>query len=766
MKARDENRKEKVDLKKREKVEVLGENLKLSLDKDAERLLKKREFLQEMPQDKTPKTNLSASRKKTGEGGKAGKGVESDREIGQKNDRRTGNAILPGEQPEKKRLIEHTHTAPLEEAKATVPPVARKPVLPSENVKRIAYSVEKTAAKLAERADDGSGAMQMSQKAGNHLAYAYEKGIKATVHIARNIGTDMERKEKQKLSPEDVRRKIRKEKQELPEKEKKSVRNDRQKITVQTKAGEAEKKKSPGIKKEAAKKKRQAACREADGSLPCTLKKQGKQNPIICRESAFQNAVEETLSRSRYRLYTQDNEKKVEELRMQAVSNPEYPMIKNPIKEQPVETPASGENPGMKKIRKKKLIEFYRRNEMESLSASIKKTGKKIGKSSKQALETGLKAGNPAGWTVLAVAGGGIILIVISFILLLFLCVAEGNDTSHTIPIVKTFSVKTESYRNDVLKEAEKYHMEKYINLFLAVMEVESHGSGNDVFQCSESLGRPRNSLSVQESIVQGVKYLTACIKEAKVQSPSDFDNIRTAVQGYNFGNGYIPWAMKKDGGWTQENALEFARIHSKGIKRKGDSYIKRAGPWNYGDQYYADHVMEYYASETEASAGEAGTVPLKDRMKWLFPEGTPKTPTEMSKYLIQISVPIFDKNGKTSTMKLTVHKKLASEIRAVFEDLKKARVRTIPSCTAAYNWRKMATNSSKLSYHSYGSVVDWNWSYNPICYPNLPGYDSQPKNDYMANKLVVDIWKGHGFYWGGDWKSYHDYMHFSYTNN
>lgn len=30
----------------------------------------------------------------------------------------------------------------------------------------------------------------------------------------------------------------------------------------------------------------------------------------------------------------------------------------------------------------------------------------------------------------------------------------------------------------------------------------------------------------------------------------------------------------------------------------------------------------------------------------------------------------------------------------------------------------------------------------------------------------VVAIWKKHGFYWGGDWKSAKDYMHFTFTGN
>ena len=41
------------------------------------------------------------------------------------------------------------------------------------------------------------------------------------------------------------------------------------------------------------------------------------------------------------------------------------------------------------------------------------------------------------------------------------------------------------------------------------------------------------------------------------------------------------------------------------------------------------------------------------------------------------------------------------------------------------------------------------------------PGVDP-----YSVTPEVVAIWKKHGFFWGGDWKSSKDYMHFTYTNH
>lgn len=735
MEVRDEKRKEKVDLKKSEKIEVLGEDFKKSLDKSPKSLLKKRELaLEKSGGIKEISVKYSVSKKRKN------KGIKS------VNYKKTGTTVTP----EKKSVIDKKKIA--------------------EHLMRSADTVS---TEMAEKADNESGAVQMVQSVNKDLAGVYQKSVESTVHTARNIGDFAESRNGQKVSPhspQEIRRKIREKNQRKAETPSKAMIEK----TPDKKGLETEKKKSAATKKQAAEKKKQAVRKESNARVPDTRKKQERIEDTlgIRHESAFRTAMEENISHQHKKLHTQNNEKKTEKSRMSGVSNPDCSIIKNPVKDTLVETKSvSGENPGIRQLKKKKLLEFHFGKETNSMSAPAKKIGKILGKTSKKTLDTGAKASNPAGWVMLALAGvGSVMIICLFFMMVIFLGAALGSkndDINNTVPLAKTLSVKVESYRNDVLEEAKKYHMEDYVDLFLAVMEVESHGNGNDVFQCSELLRLPRNSLSTpEESIAQGVKYLTACVKQAKVKSPSDIENIRTAVQGYNFGNGYIPWAIKRDGGWTQENALEFARIHSKGVKRKGDSYIKRAGPWNYGDQYYADHVMEYYGSDVTSNAGDCAKIPLKERMKWLFPEGTPKTSSQMSKYLIQISVPILDKNGKSSTMKLTVHKKLASEIKAVFEDLKKAGIRTIPSCTAAYNWRKMATNSSKLSYHSYGSVVDWNWSYNPICYSGTPGYKSQPNNKYMANTVVVDIWKAHGFYWGGNWKSYHDYMHFTYTNN
>lgn len=64
--------------------------------------------------------------------------------------------------------------------------------------------------------------------------------------------------------------------------------------------------------------------------------------------------------------------------------------------------------------------------------------------------------------------------------------------------------------------------------------------------------------------------------------------------------------------------------------------------------------------------------IPVAERMKWLFPKGTPKTELDMQPYLTQIEVSIYTTKKQKSKMTLTVHKKLAQEITAVFEEMAK----------------------------------------------------------------------------------------------
>lgn len=209
-------------------------------------------------------------------------------------------------------------------------------------------------------------------------------------------------------------------------------------------------------------------------------------------------------------------------------------------------------------------------------------------------------------------------------------------------------------------------------------------------------------------------------------------------------------------------------------IKTTYNSTAQQA--WNKAAEEGKDYVsilLSHYNTANDINKGECESVGAtvsgiarSERMKYLFPNGVPTTELQMKQYLTTIEVPINNEKGQKTTMNLTVHKKLAANFKQAFIEIQKTGFKIKKSSTAAYNWRKMATDSTKQSYHSYGTVVDVNWIDNPLV--NIGQYSNYKPgiNEYSVTQQVVNIFKKNGFYWGGDWTSYKDYMHFTYTNN
>lgn len=165
-----------------------------------------------------------------------------------------------------------------------------------------------------------------------------------------------------------------------------------------------------------------------------------------------------------------------------------------------------------------------------------------------------------------------------------------GTDASG----VATANVSDEvlAYRPAVERAAAKYGMSEYVDLILAVMMQESGGRCLDVMQAAEGGFNTRyphvpNGITDPEySIECGVQELKYALDKAGCTGPTDLDRIKLALQGYNYGSGYIDWAMERDGGYTKENAIAYS-----------DMMCARPS-WHYsiyGDKEYVDHVLQYY---------------------------------------------------------------------------------------------------------------------------------------------------------------------------
>ena len=187
------------------------------------------------------------------------------------------------------------------------------------------------------------------------------------------------------------------------------------------------------------------------------------------------------------------------------------------------------------------------------------------------------------------IAGGWIAVVIILIVVLLGCAVSlfgGGSDSTSYTPV----SAEVEAYTPLIQKYAKQYGIPEYVELIKAVMMQESGGKGNDPMQAAEGSfnkkypHQPNGIKDPEYSIECGVQELKAALTSAEVESPIDMERIKLALQGYNFGNGYISWAKTNYGGYSYANAVEFSAMQA-----------QRLGWEKYGDTQYPAHVLRYY---------------------------------------------------------------------------------------------------------------------------------------------------------------------------
>lgn len=132
------------------------------------------------------------------------------------------------------------------------------------------------------------------------------------------------------------------------------------------------------------------------------------------------------------------------------------------------------------------------------------------------------------------------------------------------------------------------------------------------------------------------------------------------------------------------------------------------------------------------------------------------------SENIIDIQVPYWD-GSQEQTMNLTVNKNLEENYQNVFRELADMKFPIKPNNTDAYEYRN-TVSGSRLSDHAYGGTVDINYDDNPMVGAGEANPCDDGSNPYVINEEVVEAFAKQGFYWGGDWNSSKDYMHFSWT--
>ena len=279
--------------------------------------------------------------------------------------------------------------------------------------------------------------------------------------------------------------------------------------------------------------------------------------------------------------------------------------VKSPITVTGQRQTALPRNTSSIKTAKKQLIKEQgrkaaREKAVKELTTGTVSTGSKVIKALSVAVSRAL---TPSRETLIY-AAGILILILIPFVVVMgvaSMLTSTGKGRDNFVPV----SEDVEDYRPLIRQYAVEFGIPEYEDLIGAVMMQESGGQTSDPMQCSESgynTEYPREPGGITDpeySIKVGVQTLAEVLDMAGVDSPVDLDRISLALQGYNYGSGYISWALSNYGGYSELNAIEYS-----------DMMAEQYGWSGYGDKAYVSHVLRYYPiGRSFMSEGDAAIV-------------------------------------------------------------------------------------------------------------------------------------------------------------
>lgn len=215
----------------------------------------------------------------------------------------------------------------------------------------------------------------------------------------------------------------------------------------------------------------------------------------------------------------------------------------------------------------------------------------------------------------------------------------------------------------------------------------------------------------------------------------------------------------------TQEKVTDTVGTES---DRKSDTETPEA---SYADDFYISEIPDdIFAKMQGKSYKEDCTVPRED--------------------LRYVHVRHMGFDGEAKDGELVVHKAIADDVLAIFEELYKAdypieKVHLVDEYDAddeasmsdnnssAFNFR-FISHTTRISRHGLGMAVDINTRYNPYVKTVDGKLSIEPANgaDYVDRSkdfphkidhedLCYKLFKEHGFIWGGDWTHSKDYQHF-----
>ena len=257
----------------------------------------------------------------------------------------------------------------------------------------------------------------------------------------------------------------------------------------------------------------------------------------------------------------------------------------SPVSSQKVKTQAVLQK--KQALKSMKAVREAKRAAMHSVQTAKQsaKTAKATGRGLKAMAEAAAHAVKAA-FAALMAGGGAVFVVLILIVGLIGGAAFLGNSQSSEV-----LSAEVLAHTPAIQKYASEFGIPEYVSAIQAIMMQESGGRGTDPMQASEcpyNTQYPNTPGAIQDadySIKVGIQYYADCVREAGCESPQDMDKLKLSLQGYNYGNGYISWALEKFGGYSKVNALQFSQEQA------------AAHGWSgYGDPEYVPHVMRYYS--------------------------------------------------------------------------------------------------------------------------------------------------------------------------
>ena len=194
-------------------------------------------------------------------------------------------------------------------------------------------------------------------------------------------------------------------------------------------------------------------------------------------------------------------------------------------------------------------------------------------------------------------ACSGVFVMMFSLLLLVVIVFSDEEDGGSGGNLIYggvSVSQEVLAHKPMLEKYAREYGIEEYLNVLLAIIQVESGGTLEDVMQSSESLGLPPNSLSTEESIKQGCKYFSELLAAAETKGC----DLNSVIQSYNYGGGFLDYVAGRGKKYTFELAESFARDKSGGKKvtYTNPVAVEKNGGWrySYGNMFYVLLVSQY----------------------------------------------------------------------------------------------------------------------------------------------------------------------------